>query len=69
MNNVKRAGADTNRGRLPEGQENDKFDGENFEERLVWGKLFGVAQLNIELDEAVHGNGYCYGFDRDNLRP
>ena len=40
---------------LPEGEEDDEFDSEDFYEWSVLGDI--ESNLNVELDEAVHGNG------------
>lgn len=40
---------------LPETQENDEFETEDFEERSVAGEV--IFELNMELDDAVHCNG------------
>lgn len=40
---------------LPETQEDDKFDGQDFEQRSVLRNI--GPNLNVELDNAVHGNG------------
>lgn len=38
---------------MPEGKEDDEFDGGDLEERLVLAEI--VFHLDVELDEAVHG--------------
>jgi len=48
--------------RLPETEENDEFDRENLEQRLM---LLNVdSELDIELDDAVHGysDGDCFDY-------
>ena len=42
---------------MPKAEEDDEFDAEDLHERLVLCKI--ILELNIELDEAVHG--YCHG--------
>jgi len=46
---------------LPEGEEDDEFDGEDFEEGVVRGEV--VADLDVELDQEVHGDCYGCGVD------
>ena len=52
--------------RLPEGEEDDELDAENLEERPMVGQV--RAQLNIELDEAVHRHCDSSGFEHQSLR-
>jgi len=39
---------------LPEGEENDQLDTQDFQKRAVWRQI--VFQLNIELYETEHGD-------------
>lgn len=50
---------------MPEGEEDDELDGQDFEER---GMLFEVmAKLDVELDETIHSNRYADRFDTHYL--
>ena len=40
--------------RLPETEENDQLDAQDFQEGLVFRKI--LLQLNIELDQQKHGD-------------
>jgi len=48
--------------RLPETEENDEFDGENLKQRLMLRNV--ASELDIELDDAVHGysDGDCFDY-------
>lgn len=46
---------------LPEGEEDDEFDGDDFEEGSVFGEI--AAELDVELDQADHGDGNTDTFD------
>ena len=48
--NNQNAGADADGDGLPEGQEDDELDGEDLEEGLVRREVFGVFELDVELD-------------------
>ena len=50
---------------LPENKEDYKFDGNEFQERAVFGKI--QLQLNIKLEEAKHGNQNSQAFDYGHL--
>jgi len=50
MDEVEGAGAETDGYGLPEGEKDYQFDGKDFEEWLVGLQLFGVAELDVELD-------------------
>jgi len=52
---------------LPEGEEDDEFDGEDFDEGLFCGNVFVGAELDVELDDAEHGDGDASAFDDENL--
>lgn len=47
-------GADADGDRLPEGKEDDQFDCQDLEEGPVFRKW--LAELHVELDDAVHGD-------------
>jgi len=50
---------------LPERQEDDKLDGCHFEKWLVLGEI--RSELDVELDEAVHGHCDADSFDHHDL--
>ena len=50
---------------LPEREEDDEFDGEDFDEGFVLGNV--EPDLHVELDEAVHGDGDAETFDTRDL--
>ena len=50
---------------MPEGEEDDEFDGEDFHEGSVFGDV--VPDLDVELDETVHGDADAEAFDTSNL--
>ncbi len=50
---------------MPEGEEDDRLDGEELEDGLVWVDEF--AHRHIELDEAVHG--HCDGDTDEHCAP
>ena len=56
-----RAGEEGNEDVLPEGKEYDEFDGCDFQEGPVFGEIF--FELDVELDQAVHGDGDAAAFD------
>lgn len=47
--------------RLPEGKEDDQLDAKNLDKGPMLGDV--ILRLNIELDQAVHGNSDRYRFD------
>jgi len=50
---------------LPEAKEDNQLDGENLEK---WPMLLDVnLDLDIELNQAVHGDGDRSGFNDENL--
>lgn len=51
--------------RLPEAKKDDALDGKHLEEGLVISKL--SLQLDVELDDAVHGNRDCHTVDDQTL--
>ena len=42
---------------LPKGEENDKFDAQDLEERSMFSQVF--FELDVELDETVHRAKHC----------
>ena len=50
---------------LPEGKEDDGFDRNQLEKRLLGGQLLGDG--DIELDQAVHSDGNGYGDDNRDI--
>ena len=67
LNNTERTSTNANCRRLPKREEDDQLDGQNLQKGSVRGELRRVSQLNVKLDQAVHGNRYGNGFDTDNL--
>lgn len=51
--------------RLPEGKENHQLDGENLQKRLMLTNV--LLDLDIKLDQAIHGNRYGDTLDRHHL--
>ena len=68
VNEVECSGAETDGYGLPEGEKDYQLDGEDFEEGLVGFELWGVSELDVKLDKAVHCDCHRYGLDDDNLR-
>lgn len=66
VHNVEGRGADGNGRGLPEGEEDDELDGDDFDEKFVLGD--GFAELNVHLDKTEHGNCDGNGVDDDNLQ-
>ena len=52
--------------RLPEGEEDDEFNGDDFDERSVFSEI--NAELDVELDQADHGDGNTDTFNKHYLR-
>ena len=50
---------------LPERQEDDQLDGQDFEERSVRSK--SVLELDVKLDDAIHGDEDGHRFNHENL--
>ena len=46
---------------MPEREEDDEFDGCDFQEGPVFGEIF--FELDVKLDETVHGDGDATAFD------
>jgi hypothetical protein len=46
---------------LPEAEEDDELNGNDFQQRFVMSDV--IADLDVELNETVHGDGDCAGFD------
>lgn len=55
------AGEEGNENGLPERKKDDEFDGKDFEEGAML--LDVVAELDVELNEAIHGDGNSDGFN------
>lgn len=51
--------------RLPEREENDQLDRQNLQEWLILADV--ILDLNVELDQAVHGDGDCNTFNEEYL--
>ena len=60
-----RGGEDTEQETLPEREENHQFDGRNLQEWAVVSNIF--SQLDIELNQAVHGDCNCHALNEENL--
>lgn len=65
VDNVEGRGADGNGRGLPEGEEDDELDGDNLDEEFLVGE--GFLELNVELNEAEHGNGDGDGVEDNDL--
>lgn len=46
---------------MPEGEEDDEFDGSDFEQGLIPGDVF--TDLEVKLDDTVHGDADSAGFE------
>lgn len=51
---------------MPEGKEYDKLYRDKFQKRRLLGEV--LAKLDVELDQAVHGNGDAYGNNDHHLK-
>lgn len=49
---------------MPEGQENNELDGDNLEKGFLFSKV--DLELDVELDDEVHGEGDSYTFDNED---
>ncbi len=56
-----RARQEGDEGRLPETQEDDQLDGGDLQQGLVSADI--LPDLNVKLDQAIHGDGNCNGFN------
>ncbi len=50
---------------MPKGKENDQFNGQDLEERIVRFEI--EARLEIELNDHIHSNRDCGTFDDQDL--
>lgn len=52
---------------MPKGEKDNEFDSEDFDEGAMVGDGWRGAQLDVELDEAEHGDADAGAFDDDDL--